>query len=488
MDTLPRIRRARASLPRPQAARFKPNLHPSVWHYLARQLRGAPLLPRMHTLYWTLSSDPYDATLLTILPSTAVTLSLDFGNKYSEDSDSDDDSDNSDDEALDEDSEATDDDTPQHLGAPAKREEATTCMLRAVCSDTPRISDLTICKCMRPGPLLASILPALPSLRRLDLSESYPVDVATLRVLSCVATLETLENVPIKNARVDGTFTGFPALKTLGVVGAAEETEQLLAAVTSPLTCVAIKSRRVAMWEAAFPHMESPMSTVTTFELDILASDPDPYDSDDTALFGREDADLAQLLTPLAAPLAQLQVLRLSFRNVKSWYGIKQLTQLAQMFPCLTHFSLAARALWSVGYPTLAAVAMFARHCPRLETLLLPQLFIVSRDIAAIRDPFLPVQHALHTLCVLDMAQFRFEARDADSEWLGSTLAAMFPSLDVQACMEPPYSWLHIDRVRTWDDGSVPRVRAERVREWKEGSAQWRDMLSVIGRLRSGRQ
>ncbi|OJT10253.1 hypothetical protein TRAPUB_13246 [Trametes pubescens] len=368
-----------------------------------------------------------------IFPPTAITLALDFGDPYQDPLDDDD---------------LMAEDVAEHWGTSAQQKDAVVRLLRTVCTKTQRLSDLTLSRYKHTVPLLGNILPLLPGLRRLDLSATSPLDVATLHTLAGLDTLETLTNAPIMNARIDGAFTGFPAMKTLSLSGGVKDVVQLLTAVVSRLTSLTITSYHSAMeWQTAFPRIEGPLSTLTAFRLHINACDTDLPDPDGTIRSNSEGVELEKFVAGLRAPLARVQTLRLSFDNIFMTCNDDQLARVAPMFPHLTHFELVVRGDWE-GFPTITSVIAFARHCPHLETLLLPNLHSNSKDMLAALRPSAPVHTALRVLCMLDMGDVKIAARDVPL--IGAVLAAIFPSLDVQACAEPPRTWTHIDRDFPW--------------------------------------
>ncbi|EIW53810.1 uncharacterized protein TRAVEDRAFT_51553 [Trametes versicolor FP-101664 SS1] len=441
-------------------------LHYSVWQLLTYELRGVPFLPRLHTLCWNVT-DPYDNTLLMIFPPTAAALAIDFKDPYHDPLD------------LEEDDDDMAEDVPENWGTPAQQKDAIARLLRTVCTNAPRLTDLTLSRYKHTVPLLRDILPLLPGLRRLDLSATSPVVVATLRALAGMNTLETLTNVPIKNARIDGAFSGFPALKTLSVSGGVQDVVQLLTAIESRLTSLAITSHHSAMdWQAAFPRIEGKLSTLTAFGIHIDSCDTDLPDPDGM-IGNNEDVELPEFLAGLNAPLAQVQNLRLSFDNIIMHCNDHKLAQAAQMFPYLTRFELIVRGSWE--YPTIASAIAFAQHCPRLETLLLPNPHNNSKDVLAALRPSAPVHTALRVFCVLDMGDIKIAARDVPL--LGAVLAAVFPSLDVRACADPPRTWLHHDRDSPWvyPEADVRKLRRKR---WKSGLATWKRVLQAVAASR----
>lgn len=403
-----------------------------------------------------------------IFPPTAAALAIDFKDPYHDPLD------------LDEDDDDMAEDVPEKWGTPAQQKDAIARLLRTVCTNAPRLTDLTLSRYKQTVPLLRDILPLLPGLRRLDLSATSPMDVATLRALAGMNALETLTNVPIKNARIDGAFNGFPALKTLSVSGGVQDVVQLLTAIVSRLTSLAITSHHSALdWQAAFPRMESTLFTLTAFSLHINSCDTDFPDPDYMIRHNSEDVELPVFLAGLRAPLAQVQNLRLSFENIHMPCSDRKLALVAQMFPCLTHFALVVRGDWE--FPTIASAIAFARHCPHLETLLLPILHNNSKDVLAALRPTSPMHPALRVLCILDMGDVKIAARDVPL--LGAVLAAIFPSLDVRACAEPPRTWLHHDRDSPWvyPEADVRKLRRKR---WKSGLATWKRVLQAVASSR----
>ncbi|KAI0364990.1 hypothetical protein BV20DRAFT_955264 [Pilatotrama ljubarskyi] len=416
---------------------------PSVWVYITRFLRGAVLLPRLHSLGWAISS-PYDTTLLTVLSPSLRKLQLFFFFDSAK------------------------------WGPLLRQQSSLDLLVRSVCAEAPELRELQLTELVFPQ-TLRTMATRLPHLRRLDLHGCIDlIDASTLRALASMHMLEVLDNVPLQfpeDTRLD--FAGFPALKQLSVSGGARDTALVLTTLTAPLVSFKIRSIQVpSLWNAALEQMKSKLATVKSLAFDIEVLEGSP--SEPNEVWSPTD-----FLKPLLSqPLGSVDDLRIAFTYATLKLDDAELEALAKTGPQLVHLTIDAIEIHEQRLPTVLSLVACARHCPRLQTLVLPLYADPDEVFPPLPSP-LPVHRALRRLCPNSMCAF--DAHDPDR--LGALLAELFPNLDGRASLEPPRGLHHPE-----GDPSEPEPQQDPCRVnlevWNAGKELWEDVLEAAAEAR----
>ncbi|KAL1938485.1 hypothetical protein VTO73DRAFT_11508 [Trametes versicolor] len=309
-------------------------------------------------------------------------------------------------------------------------------------TNAPGLTDLTPISCS--GDLLANIAPeALLQLRTLSVQVDQASDMApedwypsadTLRVLSALPVLERLV-VELGADRYDVEFVGFRSLTALTIIdcGAGDATWFLEKCPSPRLHTLTIDFTNLYVnllrWEDLHP-----LCSV------IAQSAPELHDLNVSFRYFDERPERSPdiLLTathPLFA-LRHLTHLSLCFDYGEIVLSDAALESFARAWPALVDLSICFRVLRHSdpnappAYPaavTLRSFRAFAIHCPNLQSLHIPHLYITVEDYTDDTDwvrSGCPQDHQLLKLAVC-------RAIVSDVRWCAGALSRIFPHLDV---------------------------------------------------------
>lgn len=360
----------------------------SFWLSLSRQLRGQLLLPRIRSLSYTYIVHPSNTYLSVLLSPTLRDLSLALIHPPNEP-------------------------IPNQI-------TAVNMLVNTISSHSPMLTHLGMVYLAHSTPL-RTLVGRLPHLQKLDLPGSFVLsDAQTLRALADMDSLTTLLSIQVQFTTDMIRVSGFRSLQVLSISSTAVDLSRFLACVHSPLRSLKIEGKMGSTpeWREEFANIAPKLESLTT--LTIIHTSP----SDEVL----DDSRLTWFIHPLLS-LRYLESFDLRARTVDLHVDDAGVERVAKAWPRLTTLFLILSRQPSASSMalTLHSLVHFAKHCPSLSTLFLPQ---ISDKMDAPLPLPLPVQRRLTSLSCYRHR----DVKNGGTAEIARALGEMFPALDPTMC------------------------------------------------------
>ncbi|KAI0712861.1 hypothetical protein C8T65DRAFT_775303 [Cerioporus squamosus] len=339
------------------------------------------------------------------------------------------------------------------------QEGAVRMLVRTACTDCPALGKLTFAKLEFPGPLRTAAEGLKHRLRRLKLGTLQFRDVETVQALAEISMLEQLSGIHVTFASAERvSVTGFRALRDLSIISDTAEDIYSYA----PLSA----------WLDEFAVIVPIIKALKSLKLELLP---------DTPIEDVPDVLHLSHLAPHPLYLRNLEVFCLLVRDTGLVIEDSSFEAIAKAWPRLTSFVLDGGILPSAI--TLPGLAHFAKHCPRLHTLLLPHLDdAVPTAISPRADHALSSQGALRRLSFYLMNDMNI----CDPQATARAVRWMFPNLDVRSEFRVLLVRKATTAVEDNDDDAHEGYREDIWAKRVVGRAVWTSVLDVVQSLRIG--
>ena len=191
----------------------------------------------------------------------------------------------------------------------------------------------------------------------------------------------------------------------------------------------------------------------------------------DFAPRGRRAPEESLSLGSVMRPLSKLRALvsvTVEVRGLLDTSTDADMIVLAEAFPLLTTLQIHCRPLLAVPSLSAAVLASFASRCPKLETLSLPSMHVVERDLSLLAN-YPALDHGLRSL--------HFSTLDsADGHFTALLLDRLFPRMEITGFRPKPSfdepsssqgTWAHIcDILETLQIARRQHERCQSVVSW----------------------